>query len=110
MARREASIETFVEQLAAKIATIRAATGATKSVVAHSMGGLIVRAYMRRYGARTCDVSLRSARRTMAAFMRGSFPASASRRYGRAARGSPSSIATGARDRRCARRVALVVA
>jgi predicted alpha/beta hydrolase family esterase len=48
----QASIETFVEQLAAKIATIRAATGATKiTLVAHSMGGLIVRAYMRRYGA-----------------------------------------------------------
>jgi triacylglycerol esterase/lipase EstA (alpha/beta hydrolase family) len=48
----QAPIETFVEQLAAKIATIRAATGATKiTLVAHSMGGLIVRAYMRRYGA-----------------------------------------------------------
>ena len=47
-----ASIEAFVDQLAAKIATIRAATGATKvTLVAHSMGGLVARAYLRRHGA-----------------------------------------------------------
>ena len=48
----QASIESFVEQLAAKIAAIRAATGAAKiTLVAHSMGGLVARAYLRRYGA-----------------------------------------------------------
>ena len=48
----QAAIETFVEQLAARIATIRAATGAAKvTLVGHSMGGLVARAYLRRYGA-----------------------------------------------------------
>jgi pimeloyl-ACP methyl ester carboxylesterase len=46
-----ASIDTFAEQLARKIAAIRAATGATRViVVAHSMGGLVTRAYLRQYG------------------------------------------------------------
>jgi hypothetical protein len=99
----QASIETFVEQLAAKIATIRAATGATKmTLVAHSMGGLIVRAYMRRYGAAhvRCLVAIGTPHHgSVHARL---VPASASRRYGRAACGSPSSIATSARGRRCA--------
>jgi triacylglycerol esterase/lipase EstA (alpha/beta hydrolase family) len=48
----QASIETFADQLAAKIDAIRDATGATKiTLVAHSMGGLVARAYLRRYGA-----------------------------------------------------------
>ncbi len=46
-----ASIETFAEQLAAKIDAIRAATGARQvALVGHSMGGLVARAYLRRYG------------------------------------------------------------
>ena len=48
-----ASIESFAEQLAAKIDEVLAATGARRLViVAHSMGGLVTRAYLRRYGAR----------------------------------------------------------
>jgi triacylglycerol esterase/lipase EstA (alpha/beta hydrolase family) len=47
-----ADIETFAEQLAAKIDRICAATGATEVVlVGHSMGGLVARAYLRRFGA-----------------------------------------------------------
>lgn len=47
-----ASIELFADQLAAKIDEIRAATGAAKvALVTHSMGGLVVRAYLRRHGA-----------------------------------------------------------
>lgn len=46
-----ASIEYFAPQVAAKIAEIRAATGARQVVlVCHSMGGLVARAYLRRYG------------------------------------------------------------
>jgi triacylglycerol esterase/lipase EstA (alpha/beta hydrolase family) len=46
------SIEDFADQLAAKIATVAAATGAQQVVlVCHSMGGLVARAYLRRYGA-----------------------------------------------------------
>ncbi|HXR56424.1 MAG TPA: alpha/beta fold hydrolase [Casimicrobiaceae bacterium] len=45
------SIETFAEQLARKIESIVAATGAPRViVVAHSMGGLITRAYLRKHG------------------------------------------------------------
>ncbi len=45
------TIELFAEQLASYIAAIRAATGAGQVVlVAHSMGGLVARAYLRRYG------------------------------------------------------------
>jgi len=45
-------IEYFAEQLDAKIASICAATGAKQVVlVAHSMGGLVARAYLRRFGA-----------------------------------------------------------
>ena len=47
-----ASIETFADQLARKIAAIVAATGAPRVIViAHSMGGLVTRAYLRRYGS-----------------------------------------------------------
>ncbi|MEO8346283.1 MAG: alpha/beta fold hydrolase [Betaproteobacteria bacterium] len=46
------SMELFADQLAIFIAEIRMATGASEVVlVAHSMGGLVARAYMRRYGA-----------------------------------------------------------
>jgi triacylglycerol esterase/lipase EstA (alpha/beta hydrolase family) len=47
-----APVETFAGQLAAKIDAIVKATGARRvMVVAHSMGGLIVRAYLRRHGS-----------------------------------------------------------
>ena len=47
-----ADIELFAEQLDAKIEAIRAATGAERVVlVGHSMGGLVARAYLRRFGA-----------------------------------------------------------
>jgi triacylglycerol esterase/lipase EstA (alpha/beta hydrolase family) len=46
-----ASIELFAEQAAAKIDAIVADTGANKVIaVAHSMGGLVMRAYLRRFG------------------------------------------------------------
>lgn len=46
-----ASIERFAEQLDRKIESICAVTGAQRViVVAHSMGGLVARAYLRRYG------------------------------------------------------------
>ncbi len=46
------SMEVFADQLAAKITAVVAATGARQVVViAHSMGGLVARAYLRRYGS-----------------------------------------------------------
>lgn len=46
-----ADIEHFAEQLASKIDSVRAATGAERVVlVGHSMGGLVSRAYLRRFG------------------------------------------------------------
>lgn len=46
-----ASIESFADQVAAKIDDILRATGAEKvAIVGHSMGGLVARAYLRRYG------------------------------------------------------------
>jgi len=46
-----ASIELFAEQVARKIDTILAQTGAARvAIVGHSMGGLVARAYLRRYG------------------------------------------------------------
>ncbi|HET8585126.1 MAG TPA: alpha/beta fold hydrolase [Casimicrobiaceae bacterium] len=46
-----ASIESFAAQLAAKIDDIIAATNARSvAIVAHSMGGLVTRAYLRRHG------------------------------------------------------------
>jgi triacylglycerol esterase/lipase EstA (alpha/beta hydrolase family) len=51
-----ADIERFAEQLAAKIDAVRAATGADRVVlVGHSMGGLVSRAYVRRFGAAHVD-------------------------------------------------------
>ena len=47
-----ADIEHFAEQLAAKVSEICSATGAERVVlVGHSMGGLVARAYLRRFGA-----------------------------------------------------------
>jgi triacylglycerol esterase/lipase EstA (alpha/beta hydrolase family) len=47
-----ADIEVFAEQLDARIEKVRVATGAERIVlVAHSMGGLVARAYLRRFGA-----------------------------------------------------------
>jgi len=46
-----ASIELFAEQLAAKIEAICNATGAARvALVTHSMGGLVARAHLRRWG------------------------------------------------------------
>src|SRR2546425_2410987 len=46
-----ADIDVFAEQLHTRIEEIRAATGAGRVVlVAHSMGGLVARAYLRRFG------------------------------------------------------------
>lgn len=48
-----APIDAFVEQVAAKLDAIRAATGADRVVVVgHSMGGLVMRAYLRDHGGR----------------------------------------------------------
>jgi pimeloyl-ACP methyl ester carboxylesterase len=47
-----ASIELSAEQLARKIDAVLAATGAHRvMVIAHSMGGLVTRAYLRRFGS-----------------------------------------------------------
>ena len=47
-----ASIEDFADQVAAKVDAIIGATGAPQvALVGHSMGGLVARAYLRRYGA-----------------------------------------------------------
>ena len=47
-----ADIERYVGQLAVKIDAVCAATGAQRvALVGHSMGGLVARAYLRRYGA-----------------------------------------------------------
>jgi triacylglycerol esterase/lipase EstA (alpha/beta hydrolase family) len=46
-----AAIDAFAPQVTARIAQIAAATGAARVVlVGHSMGGLVARAYLRRYG------------------------------------------------------------
>jgi triacylglycerol esterase/lipase EstA (alpha/beta hydrolase family) len=46
-----ASIDFFADQVAEKILDIAAATGAAQVVlVGHSMGGLVARAYLRKYG------------------------------------------------------------
>jgi len=46
-----ADIERFAEQLAARVEAVCAVTGAPRVVlVAHSMGGLVARAYLRRHG------------------------------------------------------------
>jgi triacylglycerol esterase/lipase EstA (alpha/beta hydrolase family) len=48
-----ASIDRFAGQFAARVDEALAATGATRvAVVAHSMGGLVVRAYVARHGGR----------------------------------------------------------
>jgi len=46
-----ASIDVFADQVAAKVDAILAATGASRvALVGHSMGGVVARAYLRRYG------------------------------------------------------------
>ena len=46
------SIEDFADQLASRVEAILAETGAGRlALVGHSMGGLVARAYLRRYGA-----------------------------------------------------------
>ena len=46
-----ASMELFAEQVAAKVDAICAATGARRvALVGHSMGGVVARTYLRRYG------------------------------------------------------------
>jgi triacylglycerol esterase/lipase EstA (alpha/beta hydrolase family) len=51
-----ADIERFAEQLAAKTEAICAATGAQRVVlIGHSMGGLVARAYLRRFGGRRVE-------------------------------------------------------
>lgn len=46
------SIELFADQVAARVDAILAVTGAARvAIVGHSMGGLVARAYLRRYGA-----------------------------------------------------------
>src|SRR5574340_261596 len=51
-----ADIEHFAEQLGAKIEAICAATGAPRVVlIGHSMGGLVARAYLRRFGGRRVE-------------------------------------------------------
>ena len=46
-----ASVELFADQMEAKIDAILAATGARQvMIVSHSMGGVVVRAYLRKYG------------------------------------------------------------
>jgi triacylglycerol esterase/lipase EstA (alpha/beta hydrolase family) len=46
-----ASIDAFADQLAAKVDAVLHATGAPRvALVAHSMGGLVARAYLRRHG------------------------------------------------------------
>lgn len=46
-----ASIDLFADQVAARIDRILAQTGAAQvSIVAHSMGGIVARAYVRKYG------------------------------------------------------------
>ena len=47
-----ASIDDYPEQIERALHALRAATGAQKvAIVAHSMGGLVARAYLRRHGA-----------------------------------------------------------
>jgi triacylglycerol esterase/lipase EstA (alpha/beta hydrolase family) len=51
-----ADIERYAAQLAAKIEAVRHATGAARvAVVGHSMGGLVARAYVRRWGTGAVD-------------------------------------------------------
>jgi triacylglycerol esterase/lipase EstA (alpha/beta hydrolase family) len=48
-----ASIDAFADQVAAKIDAILKTTGAVRvAIVGHSMGGLVARAYLRRYGGK----------------------------------------------------------
>ncbi len=47
-----ASIEVFADQLARKLDAVLAVTGAPQAmIVSHSMGGVVTRAYIRRYGS-----------------------------------------------------------
>ena len=61
-------IEHYVGPLAQRIDTVLAETGAARLIlVGHSMGGLVIRAYLRRHRADKCCASSRSARPTAAA-------------------------------------------
>jgi triacylglycerol esterase/lipase EstA (alpha/beta hydrolase family) len=51
-----AGIERFARQLAAKVDAVCESTGAAKvALIGHSMGGLVSRAYLRRFGAERVD-------------------------------------------------------
>ena len=52
-----ASIDVFSDQLAARVGIILSETGASRlAIVGHSMGGLVARDYLRRYGGATVDI------------------------------------------------------
>ena len=70
-----ASVEVFAAQVAAKIDDIRAATGAPKvTLVCHSMGGLVARAYLRHFGAGRARMIVTIGTPHRGSVLAGSFP------------------------------------